>query len=84
MKKKCKQCRAKVAGYTAPDPCLGFLPGVSWACCGHGHVSKAYVVIGGAPYEGRDGRSDWVTLRGTDALAFFAMVARGEHPKEAA
>lgn len=30
-----------------PDPCLGLIPGVAHACCGHGNATKAYVVIGG-------------------------------------
>lgn len=25
------------------DPCLGVLPGVSNACCGHGEPNKAYI-----------------------------------------
>jgi hypothetical protein len=29
-----------------PDPCLGYLPGVAHACCGHGEVGRAYVVFG--------------------------------------
>lgn len=33
----CKQCRRELSlrGET-PDPCLGMLPGVKYACCGHG------------------------------------------------
>lgn len=33
----------------APDPCIGFLDGVTSACCGHG-VTEGYVVpsVGGA------------------------------------
>jgi hypothetical protein len=27
-----------------PDPCLGMLPGVMFACCGHGRTGRAYVV----------------------------------------
>lgn len=27
------------------DPCLGTLPGVQNACCGHGHSSEAYVQL---------------------------------------
>ena len=26
-----------------PDPCLGNLPGVDNACCGHGYPGKAYI-----------------------------------------
>lgn len=28
-----------------PDPCLGRLPGVKYACCGHGDWEKAYVLF---------------------------------------
>lgn len=28
-----------------PDPCLGELPGVRHACCGHGDPSQAYIVF---------------------------------------
>lgn len=27
-----------------PDPCLGMLMGVKYACCGHGDESQAYVM----------------------------------------
>jgi hypothetical protein len=46
----CRACdRSVVEG--EPDPCLGLIPGVSHACCGHGDVRLAYVVIGGEPDE---------------------------------
>jgi hypothetical protein len=28
-----------------PDPCLGWLPGVDFACCGHGDPSYEYVKV---------------------------------------
>lgn len=56
------------------DPCLGLLPGVSNACCGHGDVEKAYVVIGGRPGQGSAQLPDRVTLYGPDALVYFAEV----------
>jgi hypothetical protein len=28
-----------------PDPCLGVLPGVSYACCGHGVAEKTYIAF---------------------------------------
>lgn len=28
-----------------PDPCLGTLPGVAHACCGHGDPDKAYILF---------------------------------------
>lgn len=37
----CVSCGVLTDG---PDPCLGVLPGVSSACCGHG-VEEPYVVM---------------------------------------
>jgi len=37
----CKRC-GKLFEY-GPDPCLGNLPGVDNACCGHGDSSHAYI-----------------------------------------
>jgi len=28
-----------------PDPCLGHLPGVRAACCGHGDPNQAYILF---------------------------------------
>lgn len=40
----CRRCRTLyVPG--EPDPCLGLLPGVVEACCGHGVTGKAYVMF---------------------------------------
>lgn len=40
----CKKCGAKYPlGEREKDPCLGYLPGVDNACCGHGERSKAFV-----------------------------------------
>ncbi len=37
------------------DACLGTLPGVKNACCGHGEVAEAYVqMVGGKHVQGRD------------------------------
>ncbi|MCO7246415.1 hypothetical protein [Halomonas sp. Mc5H-6] len=40
------------------DPCLGTLPGVMNACCGHGEANAAYVQFG-----------DRTTVRGQEALS---------------
>ena len=42
----CKKCCGKASedsgnGYV--DPCMGLLPGVANACCGHGVRSRAYI-----------------------------------------
>jgi len=42
------------------DPCLGTLPGVINACCGHGDVRYAYVMF-----------EDKSTLRYQDAITWF-------------
>jgi hypothetical protein len=42
------------------DRCLGTLPGVTNACCGHGKAGSAYVQF-----------DDWVCIRGAAALYFF-------------
>lgn len=44
------------------DGCLGTLPGVMNACCGHGRLREAYVQF-------EDGRR----IDGIDAFAFFAQ-----------
>lgn len=38
----CKKC-GKSAYNNEPDPCLGILPGVEYACCGHGNTKFAYI-----------------------------------------
>jgi hypothetical protein len=68
------------------DPCLGLIPGVSHACCGHGsrwaYKSRpmAYVVIGGRPGEPCYELDEYRVLNGEKALAFFAE--RGIGPEE--
>lgn len=34
-----------------PDPCLGWLPGVDFACCGHGDPHYEYVKAEGIRYD---------------------------------
>lgn len=38
----CVECGAEHE-FNAPDPCLGMLPGVEAACCGHGDRERACV-----------------------------------------
>lgn len=72
---ECETCGMRVeAG--GPDPCLGYLPAVSFACCGHGK-SEPYVVVGGGPNEECSYRENYTTLRSGHALAFFALFGRG-------
>lgn len=39
----CAKCGEK-RHVDQPDPCLGWLPGVSFACCGHGVEGMGYIV----------------------------------------
>ena len=48
------------------DPCLGTLPGVMNACCGHGEGHKAYVQM-----------NDGTRLGGSEVLNFFTENGRG-------
>ena len=41
---RCPKCDMSVKDIEE-DPCLGHLPGVSFACCGHGNQEKAYIVF---------------------------------------
>ena len=40
--KTCLKCR-EIVNLGKPDPCLGYLPGVAHACCGHGNINMAFV-----------------------------------------
>jgi hypothetical protein len=82
MTRKCKKCAKDVfQGY--PDPCLGFLPDVAHACCGHGNIRQAYVCgfDDCRPGEGISSEGDykpgyWV-LRREDAIEYFEEVKNG-------
>jgi hypothetical protein len=63
---RCAVC-GEVRRDDEPDPCLGMLPGVWAACCGHGDPERAYVAI-----------SDGQTLYGPAAVAFFARTVQGK------
>jgi len=39
----CKKCGIRAETADDPDPCLGLLPGVRNACCGHGDPSHSYI-----------------------------------------
>jgi len=68
VERPCVQC-GLLAAPDGPDPCLGLLPDVRAACCGHG-VDEPYV---------------WVhsTLRGQQALDYFAHAGVGPTADEA-
>lgn len=47
--RKCAACGVDQPREEAPDPCLGYLPGVTNACCGHGYRAFAYVMFADWP-----------------------------------
>ncbi len=66
--------------YSGVDPCLGLLPNVTQACCGHGGRSVPYVVI--APGNAPGTMSPSVVGRediryGRAAIAFFRSLGVG-------
>jgi len=40
----CNHC-GKFVSSISLDPCLGKLPGVKYACCGHGDSEKSYIMF---------------------------------------
>lgn len=43
----CPKCECFIGRRcVTPDPCIGYLPGVYNACCGHGDDKSAYVSFG--------------------------------------
>jgi len=63
VERPCVQC-GLLAAPDGPDPCLGLLPDVKAACCGHG-VDEPYVLMGHG------------TVRGQQALDYFAHYGVG-------
>lgn len=63
-----------------PDPCLGVLPGVIHACCGHGELWRAYLVIANAtPGTIVSSLKKYKRLGGQDAIDYF--TSHGVGPK---
>lgn len=53
-KRSCGHCH-KYPTVEGHDACLGTLPGVKNACCGHGQVAEAYVqLVGGKHVQEQD------------------------------
>lgn len=57
--RNCGEC-GKARTPQGQDGCLGTLPGVTNACCGHGHQAEAYVQF-----------TNGGEMRGMDAVQFF-------------
>ena len=71
VERPCVRC-GLLAEPEGPDPCLGRLPGVVSACCGHG-VEAPYVLC-----QGPDAGSErGPMLRGEDALGYFTRSGVG-------
>lgn len=43
-KRVCPKCK-KLPTKEGPDACLGTLPGVKFACCGHGQSGQGYIAF---------------------------------------
>ena len=66
--KVCQRCGKTKNPRRGPDPCLGYLPGVRFACCGHGRLKFAYVFM-------EDGR----VLRGQTAINLMEKLKKKRH-----
>ena len=75
IERPCVHC-GLLAAPDGPDPCLGLLPGVVSACCGHG-VEEPFVLF---RFPRRTRNPVWEGLRGQDALDYFAK--NGVGPQE--
>lgn len=86
---RCKACQ-RVLPLDGPDPCLGMLPGVSAACCGHG--GEAYVLFSnGQVLRGRFDSSekldnvgkervlDGLPRKEWEDIGYWAVAAFGEY-----
>lgn len=63
----CSHCDREMPD--GPDVCIGLLPDVSAACCGHGWVEQPYVLF-------KDGRR----LEAREAIRWFAAAGTGPPP----
>lgn len=56
-------CNCKPTDGKHPDPCLGLLPGVAHACCGHGNRYDAYIMF-----------DNGLIIRGFDVVEYSFMT----------
>jgi hypothetical protein len=81
----CKKCGKSYLPTIEPDPCLGMIPGVAHACCGHGNIERAYVTFGSVPsgcvLSDYRYNKDFLYLRKKDALKFFKLVEKAREDK---
>ncbi len=70
----------EVGPYKDLDPCLGLVPGVIQACCGHGTMSQAYALISDCDPPGTfisKHKGKLCEVRGERALEWFAEQGVG-------
>lgn len=72
----CAACGLCAAGRDTPDPCLGPLPGVLAACCGHGLLHSAYVHRTGTRVLTGESAAAWLRAAGGNP----AQLAPDEDP----
>lgn len=64
-RRDCQSCGMSFVPGEEPDPCLGELPGVLEACCGHGRLEKGYVMF-----------TDGTLLRGFRRIEYHDLTRR--------
>lgn len=81
----CAKCAIKYDPHK-PDPCLGFIPGVIHACCGHGIENDAYVAFGTLPsgesLSGHNYGDEFLVLRRKKAIKFFDLMNKAKNDPE--
>lgn len=86
VRKVAKQCVAcgvaRPNKGDVPDPCLGHLPGLRFACCGHGSASLCYLVRDedGQRVGGEEARQELIALGGNPAELTRTDSLRGWEP----
>jgi hypothetical protein len=65
-KRPCASCGLYATAPHEPDPCLGYLPGVDYACCGHGIPGMDYIAASGVRY---DSVAEWAATHPEHAHA---------------
>jgi hypothetical protein len=76
MRETCAYCGQKRDGsdkWGGPDPCLGHLPGVISACCGHGGERGPYLWTETTAYAGREAYALMVAMGGEPPSGDYAI-----------
>lgn len=65
----CESCHESLPpDCTGPDACIGYLPGVWNACCGHGDPAGAYIIFGFSRSDHRNYTSGKKAIEIMDAM----------------